>query len=51
MGVDVVVTNIINRVVVMIVNLDLMKEMFTPDKVDIYHKMSFTLRGVTSLLG
>ena len=44
-------TNILNKIVIMVINIDIMKEMFTPDKVDIYHKVSFTFRGVTSLLG
>jgi cytochrome P450 len=50
-GCDFMIFNILNQVVLAVINLDVMKETLTPDKVDIYHKNSFTFRGTAPLLG
>ena len=45
------VFNSFNSVFLVIMNPKLVKEVLTPDKVDIYHKDSFILRGMTALMG
>ena len=41
------ISNLFNKIVIFFINLDLQKELFTPDKVNLYHKVSFTFQGVT----
>ena len=48
---DVVIFNILNNVVLEFANVDLLKEILAPDKVDIYHKTRWTFPGTALVLG
>jgi cytochrome P450 len=50
-GTDFLITNFFNTVFIIVLNAKIMKELLTPDKVDIYHKLGFVFRGLTSLIG
>ena len=48
---DVAIFNVLNKVGLILLNQNLIKQFLKPDKVDIYHKMTFNFGGMTDLLG
>ena len=50
-GYDVVVENVFNRVALSFIKPDLLKEVFTPDKVTVYHKYKPLIRVTRALFG
>lgn len=48
---DVIIFNVLNRIVIYLVNPKLIRQALQPEKVDVYPKISTTFRGVTSLIG
>jgi hypothetical protein len=44
---DVAVYNIMGKVGLQIMNIELIKDLFAPDKVDTYHKLTYLFGGMT----
>jgi cytochrome P450 len=50
-GTDFSISNLFNSIIIVVTNPEIMKELFTPDKVDIHHKLGVFFRGMTTLIG
>ena len=48
---DVTLFNIFNKVGVFFSNVDLQKDFFAANKIDVYHKMTYIFGGMTDLIG